>query len=65
MALYNNVKVKLSDSELYKLKSAAKNAEKVTSRLSSNMIGNTTDDTNFLHKILLTAINIIIRNTNF
>ena len=46
--------LKLSDSEVDKLKSAAKNATDVTSTLSSNMIGNSNDETNFLYKLLLT-----------
>ena len=46
--------VKLSNSQLNKLKSAIKNKSDVVLRLSSNMIGNSKDETNFLHKLLLT-----------
>ena len=52
MTKYNNLNVKLSNSQLNKLKSAIKNETEVVLRLSSNMIGN--NETNFLHKLLLT-----------
>ena len=54
MAQYNSLNVKLSNSQLNKLKSAAKNGTDVILRLSSNMIGNSDDESNFPHKILLT-----------
>ena len=46
--------VKLSNSQLSKLKSAIKNETDVVLRLSSNMIGNSNDNTNFPHELLLT-----------
>ena len=46
--------VKLSNSQLNKLKSAVKNKTDVALRLSSNMIGNSDDETNFPHKLFLT-----------
>ena len=46
--------MKLSDSQINKLKSAIKNGTDVILRLSSNMIGNSDDDANFRHKLLLT-----------
>ena len=46
--------VKLSNSQLIKLKSAIKNETEVLLRLSSNMIGNSDDKTNFPHKLILT-----------
>ena len=52
MAQYNSLDVKLSNSQLNKLKSAIKNESEVVLRLSSNMIGD--DETNFPHKLLLT-----------
>ena len=52
MAQYNSLNVKLSNSELNKLKSAIKNETEVILRLSSNMIGD--DETNFPDKLLLT-----------
>ena len=46
--------VKLSNSQLNKLKSAIINETDVVLRLSSNMIGSSDDETNFLDKLLLT-----------
>ena len=54
MTQYNSLNVKLSNSQLNKLKSAIKNETEVVLRLSSNMIGNSDDETNFPHKLLLT-----------
>ena len=54
MTQYNSLNVKLSNSQLNKLKSAIKNETDVVLRLSSNMIGNSVDNTNFPHKLLLT-----------
>ena len=54
MTQYNNLNVKLSNSQLNKLKSAIKNEADVVLRLSSNMIGNSNDETNFPHKLFLT-----------
>ena len=52
MTQYNSLNVKLSNSQLNKLKPAIKNETAVVLRLSSNMIGD--DETNFPHKLLLT-----------
>ena len=54
MTQYSSLNVKLSNSQLNKLKSAIKNKSKVEifRRLSSNMVGE--DETNFSHKLLLT-----------
>ena len=54
MTQYNSLNVKLSNLQLNKLKSAIKNEAKVVFRLSSNMVGNSDDETNFSHKVLLT-----------
>ena len=54
MTQYNSLNVNLSNSQLNELKSAIKNEAKVVLRLSSNMIGNSDDETNFPHKLLLT-----------
>ena len=51
MTQYNPFNIKLSNSKLNKLKSAIKYGNKVTSNLSSNLIGSST---NFPHKLLLT-----------
>ena len=53
MVQYNGLNVKLSNSQLNKLKSSIKNGTKVVLRLSSNMFGNSNDKTNFLHELLL------------
>ena len=54
MTQYSSLNVKLSNSHLNKLNSAIKNKTEVVWRLSSNMIGNSNDETNFPHKLLLT-----------
>ena len=54
MTQYNSLNVKLSNSQLDKLKSAIKNETDMVLRLSSNMIGSSDDETNFPHKLLLT-----------
>ena len=54
MTQYNSLNVKLSNSQLNKLKSSTKNENDVVLRISSNMIGNSNDNTNFPHELLLT-----------
>ena len=54
MTQYNRLNVKLSNSQLNELKFAIKNETEVFLRLSSNMIGNFDDETNFPHELLLT-----------
>ena len=54
MTQYNTFNVKLSNSQLSKLKSAIKNENDVVLRISSNMVGNSNDNTNFPHELLLT-----------
>ena len=54
MTQYNSLNIKLSNSQLNKLNSAIKNETDVILRLSSNMIGNSDDEANFPHKLLLT-----------
>ena len=54
MTQYNRLNLKLSNSQLSKLKSAIKNETDVVIRLSPNMIGDSNDETNFSHKLLLT-----------
>ena len=55
MTKYNRVNVKLSNSQLNKLKSAIKNETDVVIRLSPNTIGDSNDKTNFPHELLLTG----------
>ena len=54
MTQYNSLNAKLSKSQLNKLKSAIKNKNDMILRLSSNMTGNSDDETNFTYKLLLT-----------
>ena len=54
MTQCNILNVKLSNLQLNKLKSAIKNETEVFLRLLSNMIGNSNDETNFPHELLLT-----------
>ena len=51
--------VKLSNSQINKLKSAIKIETDVILRLSSNMVGNANNETNFPHKSLLTNRQIL------
>ena len=53
MTQYNTLNVKWSNSQLNKLKSAIKNGNEVTLNFSSNLIWNSNDETNCLHKLLL------------
>ena len=46
--------MKLSSSQLNKLNSVIKNETDVVIRLSSNMVGDSNDQTNFPHELLLT-----------
>ena len=53
MTQYNSLNVKLSNSQLNKLKSAINNETELVLRLSFNMIRNSDDETDFPHKSLL------------
>ena len=54
MTQYNSLNVTLSNSQLIKLKSSIKNETDVVLRKSSSMVGNSNDNTNFPHELLLT-----------
>ena len=54
MTQYNYVNAKLPNSQLNKLKSGIKDCPEVTLNLSSNVIGDSNNETNSLHKLLLT-----------
>ena len=54
MTQYNSLNIKLSNSQLNKLKSAMKNETEIVLRLSSNLIGNGDNKTNFPGELLLT-----------
>ena len=54
MTQYYSLNVKLSNSQLNKLKSSIKNETDIALRISSNMFSNSNDNTNFPHNLLLT-----------
>ena len=54
MTQYKTSNVKLSNSQLNKLKSGIKNNTEVTLKLSSNVVGGSNNENNFPHKLLLT-----------
>ena len=54
MTQYNSLNVKLSNSQLHKLKSAIEDGTEVVLRLSSNMTGDSDDKINFPHESFLT-----------
>ena len=63
MTQYNSLNVKLSNSQLNKLKSAIKNETEVVLRFSSNMIGS--NETNFPHELLLTDRQVLSLHKSF
>ena len=54
MTQYNSLNVKLSNSQLNKLKSTTKNETEVVLRSSSDMVDNSNAETNFPQKLWLT-----------
>ena len=54
MTQYNSLNIRLSKSQLNRLKLAVKNETDVVLKLSSNMIGNSDNEISFPHKLLLT-----------
>ena len=52
MTQYNTINIKLSNSQINKLKSRTKNGTKVILKISSNIVGYSNDENNFLHKLL-------------
>ena len=54
MTQYNSVNIKLSNSQLNKLKSGIKNETEIVLRLSWNMAVISNDGANFPHRLLLT-----------
>ena len=54
MTQYNTLNVKLSNSQLNKLKSGITNGTEVNLKLSLNVFGDSNDENNFPHKVLLT-----------
>ena len=59
MTKYNTLNVQFPNSQLNKkLKSGIKNGTEVTLNLSSNVVGDSDDETNFPHKLLLTDTHV-------
>ena len=58
MIQYNFLNVKLSYSQLNKLKSVIENGTAVTLKISSNVVGDSIDENNFPNKLLLTNTQI-------
>ena len=54
MTHYNSLNVELSSLQLNKLKSGIKNGAEVTLKISSNVVGDSNDENNFPHQLLLT-----------
>ena len=54
MTQYNTLNLKLSNSQLNKLKSGIKNGTEVTLKIISNVVGDSNAENNFRHKLLLT-----------
>ena len=54
MTQYNTLNVKLSNSQLNELKSGIKIGTEVTLKFSSNVVGDSNDETKFPHRLLLT-----------
>ena len=58
MVQYHILNVKLSNLQLNELTSGIKNGNGVTLKLSSNVTGDSNNETNFQHKLLLTNIKL-------
>ena len=54
MAQYNTLNVKLSNSQINKLKSGIKNGTEITWKLSSNVVSDSNNENNFPRKLLVT-----------
>ena len=54
MTQYKTLNVKLSTSQLSKLKSGIKNGTEITLKISSNVVGDPNHENKFHHKLLLT-----------
>ena len=65
MSQYITINVKLANSQFNKLKSGINNGTEVTSNLSSNLIGDSIDETNLPHKLLLTDTKVLRLRKDF
>ena len=59
MTQYNTLNIKLSNSQLNKLKYAIKNGTKITLNVSPNIVGDSNDENNFPHKLLLNNTQVL------
>ena len=59
MTQYSTLNIKLSNSELNKLKSGLKNGSEVTLEISSDVFGDSDYEKNFPHKLLLTTAQVL------
>ena len=59
MTQYNTLKIKLSYSQLKKLKPEIKNGTEVTLNLLSNVVGSSNNEPNFHHKLFLTNTQVL------
>ena len=65
MTQYNTLIVKLSNSQLDKLKLGIQNGTEVTLKLLSNVVRNSNDENNFLLKLLLTNTHVSMPRAAF
>ena len=65
MTQYNTLNVKLSNSQLNKLKSGIKNNTEVTLEISSNVVGDSNDEKTFSHRLLLTNTQVSMLRKSF
>ena len=65
MTQYNTLNAKLPNSQINKLKYGIKNETEVTLKLSSNVVGDSNDESNFPHKLLLTNTQVSIHRKAF
>ena len=59
MIQYNTLNIKLLNLQDNKLKSKTKNGAEVTLKISSNVVGDSNNENNFPHKLLLTNTKVI------
>ena len=59
MTQYNTLNIKLSNSQLNKLKSSIKDGTELTLKLSSNVVDDSKDVANFPYKLLLTNTKVL------
>ena len=63
MIQYNILNVKLSNSQLSKLKSGINYGIEITFKISSNVVGDSNHQNNFRHKLLLTNTQVCIASS--